>query len=265
MRFHPVPWTPERLPHPEIVEELVDAGLRPAGCLVDDLDDAQADRLVRGYDGDARAQLLAQLGRPCPVLASADGTTLASVSDLFGMPSVRMRTFLADGSLVETERRWSGLPPWPGRMAPFRRFTSVEREMARCVAPGRTLLISTDAPAGQLEEHRRQVARVSAARGAAPVPYAGMDGVAAGWNAAFAHEQAVVRRTDLAVGAALVVVMVLVLFALDSTGWLDGPWWPAVLLVLVAVTWWVTPGLVVVLRRRITWRPAFRSGAGGVP
>lgn len=264
MRYSAVPWALDGVWHADVVHDLLDAGLRPGGGLVNDLSPERDRRLVRGYDEEVEAQLLSAMGRAFPVLLSPDRVVAAEVSDLAGRPVVRMRTFLDDGSLVETDRRWDQVPPWPGRLAPFHRFATVEREMARSVAPGRTLAISDQRPAGQLEEHRRHVERVCAARGTAPTPYADMEDVAAGWNQAWAHDQLVTRRTDtlIAVG---VVVLVITASWIVPTGLLGGPWWPLVVAGVIAFVWWGLPGLVVLVRRRITWRPAFRAGARGVP
>jgi hypothetical protein len=260
MRYDPVPWTLEGVRHVEVVQELLDAGLEPAGCLVNDLSPERDSRLLRAYDDNVRADLLDEMGRAFPILLSPDRVVAAEVSDMHGSPAVRMFTFLADGALVETQRRWEQVPPWPGRLVAFRRFTTVDREMSRSVAPGRTLVISDRSPAGQLEDHRDQVEMVAAARGTAARPYPDMESVAAGWSEAFAHERAVARRTDGLIAASLVgLALVLVVFA--PAGVLAGPWWPVVALALIAVLWWALPGLTVLLRHRTTWRPAFRAGS----
>jgi hypothetical protein len=264
VRYSPVSWTLDNAWHPDVVQELVEAGLEPAGRLANDLSPERDRRLLRGYDEDVRAQLAASMGRAFPLLLSPDREVAVEVSDLAGRPVVRMRTFLDDGSLVETERRWGQVPPWPGRLAPFRRFATVEGEMTRSVAPGRTLVISDRPPAGQLEEHRGHVEAVCAARSTEPRPFADLDQVAAGWNAAFAHDQLVTRRTDILIAVGVVVLVIAGTWSVPS-GVLGGPLWPVTVAFVIALVWWLMPGLVVLLRRRITWRPGFPAARGVVP
>jgi hypothetical protein len=265
MRYDVAPWPGnDQIQHLEVVRELLDAGLEPAGGLVNDLTPERNEQILRGYDDDARAQLQDGMGRTVPILLSADRVAAVEVSDLFGEPAVRIRTFLADGALVETDRRWSRVPPWPGRLAWFHRFASVDREMARAVAPRRTLVISDRGPAGQLDDHRRHVEAVSAARNTSVAPYLDLQQVADRWTASFAHEQSVARRSDLLIATAL-VVLVLVLAAVEPTGLLGGPWRLVAGPLLFLLVWWALSGLVVVVRRRITWRPAFPASASGKP
>lgn len=253
-----MPWTPEGIRHTEVVQALLQSGLSPAGCLVDDLTAKGTTQLTSGYDDTTRTVLLDQVGRPYPILLSADRTVAVEVSDLFGSPAVRMRTFLADGALVETQRRWDTVPPWPRRLAPFRRFTTVEREMLGSVAPGRTLAISDLSPVGQLDEHRRHVATTSASRATAPARYPDMDSVASAWTAAFEHERATARRADTVAVAGLTVVGIALLLLVVRV--LSGPWSWVATIVVIASMWWATPGLVVVLRRWTRRGPAFALG-----
>jgi hypothetical protein len=241
--------------HAEVVRALLEAGLRPGGCLVDDPNAEGAAQLASGYDDPTRTVLLDQVGRPYPILLSADGTVAVEVSDLFGSPAVRMRSFLDDGSLVETQRRWDTVPPWPGRLAPFRRFTTVEHEMTGPVGPGRTLAISGRQPLGQLEEHRRHVATASASHLAAPVPFSDMESVASAWTAAFAHEQVSARRADTVAVAGLTVVGIALALVVVSV--LSGAWSWVAIVAVAASAWWATPGLAVVLRRWTRRGPAF--------
>ena len=263
MRYHAVPWTLDEVPHQAVVQELVDAGLHPIGCLVDDLSRFRAARVVRGHRPDVRTQMLAGVGRPVPVLLSDDRTVAVSVSDLLGSAAVQMRTFLADGSLVETERRWDRVPPWPGRMAPFRYLTTVEREMLRSVASGRTLRISSGSVTRLVDDHRDHVEAVAASRGTTPTSYPDLESVGAGWNAALAHEEAVKRRTDGTVSLPIAAVALAVALLVPAGRVTSGPA-AAALLAFLGFLWWAAPGLAVVLRRRITWRPAFRGRPAGV-
>jgi hypothetical protein len=258
VRYNAMPWTPEGVRHTEVVQALLQSGLSAAGCLVDDLNAKGATRLTSGYDDTTRSVLLDQVGRPYPILLSADRTVAVEVSDLFGSPAVRMRSFLGDGSLIETQRRWDAVPPWPRRLAPFRRFTTVGREMTGSVAPGRTLAISDQAPVGQLDEHRRHVAAVSASRASAPVPYPDMESVASAWTAAFAHEKAVARRADTVAAVGVTVVGIAICMLLSAL--LSGPWSWVPTLAVVALVWWAAPGIIVLLRRGSRRRPTFAHG-----
>src|SRR5690242_7018828 len=119
MRYSAVPWTLDGVWHADVVHDLLEAGLRPAGGLANDLSPERDRRLARGYEDDVAARLLEAMGRAFPILLSADREVAVEVSDMVGQPVVRMRTFLDDGSLVETDRRWDEVPPWPGRLRPF--------------------------------------------------------------------------------------------------------------------------------------------------
>jgi hypothetical protein len=257
MRYRAVPFTLEHVQHAAVVEELVHAGLDPAGCIVDDLTAGQAARLVRGYAKEHRAALLAEVGRPTPVLVSRDRTTAVAVSDLYGEAAVRMRTFLADGSLVETQRRWQQLPPWPGRLAPFRRFTTVEKEMMRSAAPGRSVMLSTRSAADQVEEHREHVDRVAARRGTTAVGFPDMESVAAAWTAALAHEEAVRRRSDRLFSAGLVALAALIVVLPNPR--VSDVGWTVLILSMAVVLWWGAPGVAVLMRQRTRGRPAFTA------
>ena len=263
MRYHAVPWTLDEVPHEVVVHELGEAEFEPAGCLTDDLSRFRAARIVRGHRPDVRTKILAGVGRPMPVLLSDDRTVAVSVGDLLGSPAVQMRTFLADGSLVETERRWDRVPPWPGRMAPFRYLTTVEREMLRSVASGRTLRISSGSAKRLVDDHRHHVQAVAASRRTTPTRFPDLEGVAAGWNAALAHDEAVKRRLDGAVACPILAVA-LALALLVPAGHATSGSAAIALFAFLGLLWWAAPGLAVVLRRRIPWRPAFRGGPAGV-
>jgi hypothetical protein len=262
MRYHPAPWTPEHAEHAAVVEELVHAGMEPAGCIVDDLTAGQAARLVRGYAKEHRAALLAEVGRPTPVLVSRDRTTAVAVNDLYGEVAVRMRTLLADGSLVETQRRWQQLPPWPRRLAPFRRFTTVDKEMMRSAAPGRSVMLSTRSAADQVEEHREHVDRVSARRGTTAVGFSDMECVAAAWTAALAHEEAVRRRADHLFAAGLLALAALIVVLPNPR--VSDVGWTVVVFSMVVVLWWGAPGVAVLMRHRTWGRPAFTQARRNV-
>ena len=92
----------------------------------------------------------------------------------------------------------------------------------------------------------------------------GTEAVAAGWNDAFNHDRAVARRSDLLISLGIVALtLLLVVFEpFDAVG---GPWGLLGAVALLALLWWAYPGVVVLLRRRIRWRPAFRGGPAGVP
>lgn len=263
MRYRAVPWTLEHSENAAVVEELVRSGLDPAGCIVDDLTSRQAARLARGYAKEHRAALLAEVGRPTPVLVSRDRATAVAVSDLYGQAAVRMRTFLADGSLVETNRRWQHLPPWPRRLAPFQRFTTVDREMLRSAAPGRSVVLSSRSATEQVEEHHEHVDRVAARRGTTAVGFPDMESVAAAWTLAMAHEEVVRRRADHLFAAGLIALAALIIVVPNPRA--SGFGGILVVLATVVVLWWGAPGVAVLLRRRTRGRPAFNKGRAGVP
>jgi hypothetical protein len=258
MHYREAPWLIEYASHPDVVLALTRAGLLPAGCLVFDDGSDGALAWADSYDAETNAYFLQQHERPAPVLATPDGTTLVEVSDMHGAPSVRCRSVLSDGTLVETLLRWPEVPPWPRRLEKARFLTNVEVEMTRQAARGRGVTVADGGPEEVLAQHLTSLALAEQVHGAEPLELTTMDEVVSVWNAALAHGQQVERANLLMTGFtqmgafALGVVLVLV-------GWLvTHSWWPAVLgVALTAAVWWASPFLLVLYRRSGRWRPPF--------
>ena len=53
------------------------------------------------------------------MLAAPDASAFVGVDWFYGMPSVRLRSLLADGRLVETQRAWDRMPSQPLALAPY--------------------------------------------------------------------------------------------------------------------------------------------------
>ncbi|MFC6242877.1 hypothetical protein ACFP55_15915 [Knoellia sp. GCM10027112] len=258
MHYREAPWLIEYASHPELILAYMDAGLLAAGCLV--LDDGTDGTMAwaDAYDDETNAYFLRNLERPAPVLATPDGTTLVEISDMHGAPSVRARSVLADGTLVETLLRWPEVPPWPRRMQKARGLADVEVEMTRQAARGRVTKVVEGGPVEVLVSHFASVADVEEDRGTEAVELTTMDEVVAVWNAALLHGQQVERANLMLTGLVQMGAFLLGV-ALVLVGWLVlDSWWPAVAaVVLTAAVWWASPFTLVLLRRTGRWRPPF--------
>lgn len=125
------------------------------------------DDFVRDYSEEHHASLRAGIPRPAVLLVSPDGLVLVQVAWFYDFPEVIASTRMADGSLIETQRRWDGVPPWPKRAERLRRKAKLEGEMRRNETRGRHLReVDGDDPAGLEAAHLAHVA----AAGGAPVP-----------------------------------------------------------------------------------------------
>jgi hypothetical protein len=189
VHYREAPWLIEYASHPDVVRALTDAGLLPAGCLVFDDGSDGALAWADAYDDDTNAYFLQQHERPAPVLATADSTTVVEVSDMHGAPSVRCRSVLSDGTLVETLLRWPEVPPWPRRMEKARFLSDVEVEMTRQAARGRVVTVADGGPETVLDQHLKVLAVAERLREAEPLELTTMDEVVSLWNAALVHGQ----------------------------------------------------------------------------
>jgi hypothetical protein len=258
MHYREAPWLIEYASHPDVVLTLTGAGLLPAGCLVFDDGSDGALAWADAYDDDTNAYFLQQHERPAPVLATADSTTLVEVSDMHGAPSVRCRSVLSDGTLVETLLRWPEVPPWPRRMEKARFLTTVEVEMTRQAARGRMVTVADGGPEDVLEQHLRALSVAEQLHEAEALELTTMDEVVSVWNAALLHGQQVERANLLLTGFTQIGAFVLGV-ALVLVGWLvSHSWWPALVgVALTVVVWWASPFVLVLHRRSRRRRPPF--------
>jgi hypothetical protein len=249
-------------PHQDQVRALEEVGYRPTGLVRVDTDRGFAE-LAADYAPEPRAEMLEHLPAPHTVLVSADGLVMARVGWFWSWPGVEMHTFMSDGARVETQRRWDEVPPWPEKRARQRRFATVEGEMTRAAARGRSIAVVADADAQRLDEaHRAHVAAYADVHGCTPAPApTAMDQVIALGEHATQHAWAVARtyaRVGNVVLLALAFVWVLAsLLLLDVLG---APWWAQALVgaSVLAVAFGLLSRFAVRFAYTRWWRPAYR-------
>ncbi|GAB3067375.1 hypothetical protein [Phycicoccus sp. Root101] len=257
MHYRAAPWLIDHAHHPELVEELEGLGLIPAGCLV--LDNGKDTSLAwtEPYDEGASRYFLENAERPEPILVTPDATVTVEVSDWHGGPSMRVRTVMADGALVETKLRWPCMPPWPRKMQRAVRLTSLETEMTRHAADGRSIVIADGSPAQVLARHRDHVRRVERERTTVAVPLGSLDDVVDMANTAFKHAEQVETASILVVGMAHMVAGVVALALVGLALWQRSFWLLGLVLPVAALAWWGSVPLVVLARRWRRIRPPF--------
>lgn len=162
---------PRRIHFPEVVEGFEALGFRRIG------------RLERVYPGgvEAAAGVFAEEHReafreqksvPMVVLASENGDAFVLVDWWWGMPDVRIRTPMLDGSVVETRRAWDR-PPVVARAAEraaSRWNMAEEQVISSAPTGGRSVALATGTPADLWARHRERVAALGHERGTRPAP-----------------------------------------------------------------------------------------------
>ncbi|HSJ36304.1 MAG TPA: hypothetical protein VLB85_14750 [Acidimicrobiia bacterium] len=116
--------------------------------------------MAAGYGPEDAERFLEMATMPTPILASPDGTAFADVSWFWDSPSIRIRSLLEDGSLVETLRLWDHSPGLPQALQSFRQNLELYREMTRASTPdrGRSIQVVPDAgPAEMWQAHQRHL------------------------------------------------------------------------------------------------------------
>ena len=207
--------------YPEVVAGFEALGFRRVGGLLADLTDAEVEDLLGEYDPEVQPEMRRASRIPETVLAAPDASAFVGVDWFYGMPSVRMRSLLADGRLVETQRAWDRMPSQPlalARSAAQRRLRP-EQDLS---APGRLMtLVETDDPAQLWSAHQDALARSEET----PVVHRTIQQAQALWRQCFLHDVRIQIRVGRLVRAALygVQVVALTLAALFTLlGWL---WW----------------------------------------
>ena len=157
-------------PHPDQVLAFQEIGYDVLGLVTLDVDPGGFEGLAAGYAPGDREEVLTHFPEPATILRSADGLVQATAAWFWAEPALELRTWMSDGSLVETQRRWPEVPPWPRRRAAAWRFATVEGEMTRQAAEGRSIATVPDADAARLDEaHRAHVRAYAEAHGCDPV------------------------------------------------------------------------------------------------
>jgi hypothetical protein len=272
MRLVGVPQTddPPRY-YPEVVAAFEQLGFRRIGGVHLVLPDAEVDDLVRSHPAHVRDEFRESARTPETLLAAPDGTAFVGVDWFYRQPSVRLRSLLADGGLVETQRGWDHLPVPVVEMEPYADRLRLRPEQDRS-APGRRFTIVPGAGADAVwAAHQEALARASSP----PVEHRRSDQAVALWQQVLDHDQAIERNVGPAyVGFLKVAVLVtapaaLALILVGIYAWAShgsaargAPWFAAAAGVCLAtalalrlvarrLTWWLR------YRRRI--RPTFRG------
>lgn len=145
-------------PHQDQVEAFQEIGYDVLGLVHLDVDPGGVADLAAGYSPEDGAELIEHAALPSTLLRSSDGIVQAAVAWFWSAPALQLRTSMDDGSLVETHLRWLEVPPWPQRRAAAWRYATVEGEMTRQAADGRSIATVPDADARRLDEaHRAHV------------------------------------------------------------------------------------------------------------
>ena len=172
-------------------------------------------REAAAYPKERRLEYCEQRAVPSVVLASPDGSAFVVVAWWWGMPDVRIRTALDDGSVVETLRAWDRDPVWPSGRRAIHRHGDLREEQLMFNVPdgGRVVTLAGGTATDLWEAHRRSVLRVSDERTGRPVAHSDVDSAVDLSNRLARHQVAcrrnVIRRSLLwpVLAAALVVVV----------------------------------------------------------
>ncbi len=241
--------------YPEVVASLEAAGFRRVGGLLAELSPEQIEELVGAYESQVQEELRRSAHTPETILVAPDGSAFAGVDWFFGMPSVRIRTLLADGRVVETMRAWDRMPDQPLAMAPYAARLRLRREQDHSARGRLVTLVEGDA-LGVWTAHQDAVARSEVT----PVSHRTLGQAQELWRQCFLHDARIEMRVGPAsrfvlYGLQVVGLTLMALFVL-----LGQPWWAvgtagvciAIVVVLVfRVTWW--------LRYSAWLRPRFRA------
>lgn len=194
---HVTPDADTPIDYPELVKDLEDLGFVEVGRFVAVPKNQTIEDLADVYEPSQRARFLQHATTPIPVLRSPDRSTLAEVAWFWDSPSLRLRTCLQDGSLVETLRRWDHPPPMAETMAGWWKAVDIDQRMLGSNNPrrGRSMVLTArPSPAEQWAEHQRHVARYSKRRSSPPMEHNTLDMWIAISQAAYANDSVNTQR-----------------------------------------------------------------------
>lgn len=161
----------ERVDFPEYVQGFLALGFTRVGRLIARLEDVSHEELAARYDVFRRGTL-EHLTVPTPILTPPGENAFVEVSWYFGSPSVRIRSHLDDGFLVDTLRRWDS-PPWdrPG--------ADIDKLMMKNHAPhlDRSTRVVATSDCGELwREHLDHLGQITSSRTAVPIEHVDLAG-----------------------------------------------------------------------------------------
>jgi hypothetical protein len=178
-------------------------GFHPIGRIATLTEATRADRVYRRSE---RERLEVWRRRPAAtLLAARDGTAYAAVDVLGEAPIVRLRSELADGSLVET----LGIEP-DGILRPRLWISPYAGVTAMAVDDRSVVLLHDASPDSVVTAHREHLARTAGRRGVTPVRHADKDHAVGLWVRSADHARRNQARATL-VGRALMLFLLLVL------------------------------------------------------
>jgi hypothetical protein len=188
----------DRVDYPEIVDEFLSMGFTQVGRVILQPTVGTLEDMAADYPGEQKEKMLAHGDVPTPILRAPNGSAFVDVSWFWDSPSVRIRTELADGSVVETNRRWENPPGLPEQLATYWKRIDIDRDMTKRSVPraGRSIEIAaTQDSLVQWHQHQEHVKRYATQRKTTIV---GLDDIGQSLDMAqrlFRHDAAVERRT----------------------------------------------------------------------
>ncbi|HET7736231.1 MAG TPA: hypothetical protein VFK52_09675 [Nocardioidaceae bacterium] len=236
---------PDELHYPEVVERLESLGFVRVGRLRLAVPPAEWEALLATYTPGDAAELAYHEAIPGVVLVAPDGDAYVDVDWFYESPSIRFRTLLEDGTVVETQRAWDNDPAWPVRLHRAVKYRIRREEQLLEAADGRDLAVAGSSDVGGVwEEHRARLARAESP----PAAHSGdMGQLLPLWNRFLEHGMRCAVRASR---VARIFTMALPLLAAVVSVWLTAT---DRLLAAIAV---VLLGLVLVL---LTPRIAIRT------
>ncbi len=250
----------ERIDYPEYVRGFEQLGFDIIGRIIAVPTEGTNEELASGF-GDRASEFLEHMTIPTPVLRAPDRSAFVEVSWFWESPSIRIRTTLDDGSLVETLRRWE-VPPPTGPMSGYWRTADIDVTMTRQNNPagGRSVEVIAECdPAEQWKHHRDHVARYAAQRNARPIDHWDLEGSIAQLRSTFEHSLAVERgyvRTwkplvlgYAGIGFAAITVLVAWSFILSAKGGNGRPFFVGAIGVALFFAFTMVPVVKLVISR----------------
>lgn len=218
-----------RVDYPEIVDELVGLGFERFGRVVAAPASGSYEEVAAGYEPSDARRFLDHCDVATTVLRSPDAFTTAEVSWFWDSPSVRMRTRLADGTMVETLRQWKHQPAELMALAGQNKHLDVVTDMTKRSVPAKgrsTIVVDTAESAEQWRRHQDHIRIYAQQRASNEVRVNSMEDVIRTMAMAFDHDYAVEEKTVglwkptiLAYGVAGIAVVLAVFaigFSLES-------------------------------------------------
>jgi hypothetical protein len=188
---------PEQIPFPEVVANLEELGFVRL-CRIQRVGNAAPEAAALAFREQHRELFLAHKRVPALALISPDRNTVVLVDWWWDLPEVRMRSVLADGSLVETWRAWERMPVLPRRLERARGLVaSAEQRLLSAPRGGRSIDVCAGSAAEQWAMHQGRQRDWAAFRGSAVLPLATIADVLALGERVLTHDRRTIKRIGL--------------------------------------------------------------------